>query len=67
MRAKVCARAGDERAWWARHGVIDPLKIAEKLWAVSCHGRSGDADDPSSAAESDFATTPTIAAETRSP
>lgn len=25
-------KTGDERAWWARHGVIEPLKLAEKLW-----------------------------------
>ncbi len=28
-------KTGDERAWWARHGVLDPLKVAEKLWAAS--------------------------------
>ncbi len=28
-------RAGDERAWWARNGFIDPLKIAARLWAAS--------------------------------
>lgn len=25
-------RAGDERAWWARHGILDPLKVADRLW-----------------------------------
>ncbi len=25
-------RAGDERAWWARNGIIDPLKFAHRLW-----------------------------------
>ena len=28
-------KTGDERAWWARHGVIDPLKFAERLWNAS--------------------------------
>jgi DNA recombination protein Rad52 len=28
---------GDERAWWARHGIIDPLQIANRLWAASRH------------------------------
>lgn len=28
-------RAGDERAWWARNGFVDPLKIAARLWAAS--------------------------------
>lgn len=28
-------RTGDERAWWARHGIIEPLKYAERLWAAS--------------------------------
>lgn len=28
-------RSGDERAWWARHGFIDPLKITARLWAAS--------------------------------
>jgi hypothetical protein len=31
-------RAGDERAWWARHGIIDPLKFAARLWAASRNG-----------------------------
>ena len=35
---------GDERAWWARHGIIDPLKIAGRLWAAS---RLSKADDDS--------------------
>jgi len=38
-------RTGDERAWWARHGIIEPLKTAEKLWAQS-RGQS----DPDEAA-----------------
>jgi len=28
-------RTGDERAWWARHGIIEPLKYADRLWAAS--------------------------------
>lgn len=28
-------KTGDERAWWARHGIIEPLKMAERLWAAS--------------------------------
>jgi hypothetical protein len=34
-------RSGDERAWWARNGIIDPLKFAGRLWAAS---RSGTRD-----------------------
>lgn len=26
---------GDERAWWAGHGILDPLQIANRLWAAS--------------------------------
>ena len=28
-------KTGDERSWWARHGVLEPLKVADKLWAAS--------------------------------
>jgi hypothetical protein len=28
-------RTGEERAWWARHGILDPLKFAARLWAAS--------------------------------
>lgn len=28
-------KTGDERAWWARHGIIEPLKMAERLWTAS--------------------------------
>jgi DNA recombination protein Rad52 len=31
-------KSGDERAWWARHGIIDPLKFAARLWAASRNG-----------------------------
>ena len=34
-------RTGDERAWWARHRTIDPLKIAARLWTASRLGDSG--------------------------
>lgn len=27
-------RAGDERAWWARHGILDPLQFARRLWTA---------------------------------
>jgi DNA recombination protein Rad52 len=26
---------GDERAWWARHGILDPMKLASRLWETS--------------------------------
>ena len=28
-------QTGDERAWWARHGILDPLMLADRLWAAS--------------------------------
>ncbi|MEQ1715390.1 MAG: Rad52/Rad22 family DNA repair protein, partial [Hyphomicrobium sp.] len=37
-------RTGDERAWWARHGFVEPLKIAGRLWAAS-HDPSQKAED----------------------
>lgn len=37
-------RSGDERAWWARHGIIEPLKFAARLWAASRNGERGDYD-----------------------
>lgn len=45
-------RSGDERAWWARHGIIEPLKFAARLWAASRLNTSDDefelrADQPS--------------------
>ena len=33
---------GDERAWWARHGILDPLQMANRLWAAS-RNKSGEA------------------------
>ena len=36
-------KTGDERAWWARHGIIDPLKFADRLWTASrLEARSSD-------------------------
>ena len=26
--------AGDERAFWARHGILDPFKYAARLWEL---------------------------------
>ncbi len=36
-------QTGDERAWWARHGILEPLKIAARLWAASRRHNAGDA------------------------
>ena len=38
-------RTGDERAWWARNGILDPLKIAGRLWAASRLSPPDDGDD----------------------
>ena len=38
-------RVGDERAWWARHGIIEPLKMAARFWAAS--RRAGREDERS--------------------
>ena len=32
-------QTGDERAWWARYGILDPLQIANRLWAASRRDR----------------------------
>jgi hypothetical protein len=32
-------RSGDERAWWARNGILEPLKFADRLWAASRSGK----------------------------
>jgi len=40
-------KTGDERAWWARHGIIDPLKFASRLWAASRSGEREDFDEAS--------------------
>ena len=34
-------RSGDERAFWARNGVLDPLKYAARLWEASRDQRKG--------------------------
>ena len=34
-------RAGDERAFWTRHGFIDPMKYAARLWEASRDQRNG--------------------------
>jgi hypothetical protein len=39
-------RTGDERAWWARHGIIEPLKYAARLWGMSRQRR-----DPAASGE----------------
>ena len=33
---------GDERAWWASPGILDPLQMASRLWAAS-RSKSGEA------------------------
>ncbi len=43
-------QTGDERAWWARHGILDPLKIAGRLWTAS-HGAAAQPVSPDSATE----------------
>jgi len=35
-------RTGEERAWWGRHGIIEPLKFAARLWAASRNRTPGD-------------------------
>jgi hypothetical protein len=42
-------KTGDERAWWARHGIIEPLKFAERLWAASRVGSEKGGDLPDQA------------------
>ena len=34
-------RSGDERGFWARHGFLDPLKYAARLWEASRDQRNG--------------------------
>jgi hypothetical protein len=46
-------QTGDERAWWARHGILDPLMLANRLWAVSYQGR-GRFPQPAMAFEDEF-------------
>jgi DNA recombination protein Rad52 len=40
-------KSGDERAWWARHGIIEPLKFAARLWAASRNGERDTFDETS--------------------
>lgn len=44
-------RTGDERAWWARHGIKDPLDIAARLWSASRLGRESNGATPTSEAK----------------
>ena len=44
-------KSGDERAWWARHGIIDPLKFAARLWAASRNGERDTFDEAPSPAQ----------------
>jgi hypothetical protein len=37
-------RVGNEKAWWANHG-IDPLKVAQELWAFTLRGEQFEASD----------------------
>jgi hypothetical protein len=53
-------RSGDERAWWARHGIIDPLKFAARLWAAS---RNGDRESFEARPEASSDRPPTAPAE----
>ena len=34
-------RSGDERAFWAQHGIREPLKFAARLWEASRNQRNG--------------------------
>jgi hypothetical protein len=47
-------QTGDERAWWARHGILNPLMLANRLWAVSHQGRGRSAQPPAMAFEHEF-------------
>lgn len=44
-------RTGDERAWWARHGILDPVKFAGRLWAASRMSAPLDDDEHPGGAE----------------
>ena len=37
-------RIGNERAFWAQHGIRDPLKFAARLWEARREQRKGVAD-----------------------
>ena len=47
-------QTGDERAWWARHGILDPLMLANRLWAVSHQGRGRSPQPPAMAFDDEF-------------
>jgi hypothetical protein len=47
-------QTGDERAWWARHGILNPLMLANRLWAVSHQGRARSPQPPAAAFEDEF-------------
>jgi hypothetical protein len=38
-------RVGNEKIWWANHG-IDPLKVADELWAFTLKGEQIEASGP---------------------
>jgi hypothetical protein len=50
-------KSGDERAWWARNGIVDPLKFAARLWAAS-RGFEPDGDATMNCQRETDATTP---------
>jgi hypothetical protein len=37
-------RVGNEKTWWANHG-IEPLKVADELWAFTLRGEQIEAGD----------------------
>lgn len=47
-------QTGDERAWWARHGILDPLMLAHRLWAVSHQRRGRSPQSPATAFDDEF-------------
>ena len=49
-------RTGDERAWWARHGFIEPLKIAARLWAASGNRQPQGVEETATPAKSNDST-----------
>jgi DNA recombination protein Rad52 len=57
-------KTGDERAWWARHGIIEPLKMAERLWAAS---RLGVKDDDAAVSHDETGGTTMAPSEPRGP
>ena len=47
-------QTGDERAWWARHGILDPLMLANRLWAASHRERERSPQPPAMAFDDEF-------------